>query len=157
MEIVSTLVGEMNAPEFHDRLHRLEHAGALEWLVLPRAELARRRLRAVTDQGRDIAIALPREVALFDRAVLVLRDDLAVVLRVEAENWLTLRPRDAAAALALGYHAGNLHWRVRFQGDLLEVALEGPTESYVERLLGFLEDGRVVIEDAEDVLEGGTA
>ena len=29
-----------------------------------------------------------------------------------------LRPRTAAAALKLGWNAGNLHWRVRFEGDV---------------------------------------
>mgnify|MGYP006140052353 CR=1 FL=1 len=41
----------------------------------------------------------------------------AVIVRVEPEAWLRLRPADAAAALAVGYHAGNLHWRVRFEGE----------------------------------------
>ena len=34
----------------------------------------------------------------------------------------------------LGYHAGNLHWRVRFEGEILFVALEGRPEDYVARL-----------------------
>lgn len=154
MHLVTSLLGNADDPELHDVLHRLEHAGRVEWLVLPRADMARRRLRAVTDQGSEIAVALPRDVTLFDKAVLVLSDNQAVVLRVEAENWLCLKPHDQAAALALGYHAGNLHWRVRFDGAVLQVALEAPVESYVQRLHTFIEDGRVSIEPPAVAAQG---
>jgi len=143
MQLVTSLLGNADDPAIHRKLHRLEHDGRIEWLTLPRADLARRRLRAATDKGREIAIALPRDIALYDRAVLLMEEQRAVVLRVEAEEWLGLQPRDPAAALALGYHAGNLHWRVRFEGARLMVALEGPVESYIERVLAFIEDGRV--------------
>lgn len=150
MHLVTSILGSIDDPQFHDDLHRLEHAGHLEWLILPRADLARRRLRAATDKGSEIAIALPRDVGLFDRALLVQESDLAVAVRVEAERWLRLRPRDQATALALGYHAGNLHWRVRFDGDLLLVALERPYDSYVERLSEFLDDRSIAIEESAD-------
>ena len=147
MHLVTSILGSADDPQFHDDMHRLEHAGRLEWLILPRADLARRRLRATTDKGSEIAIALPRDAGLFDRALLIQQGDLAVVVRVEAEHWLTLRPRDQATALALGYHAGNLHWRVRFDGDLLMVAIERPLESYIDRLADFLDNGSVAIEE----------
>lgn len=156
MHLVTSILGSVDDPQFHDAVHRLEHAGQLEWLILPRADLARRRLRAATDKGSEIAIALPRDVSLFDRALLIQQSDLAVVVRVEAEQWLRLRPRDQATALALGYHAGNLHWRVRFDGDLLLVALERPYDSYIERLADFMDDGSVAIEEPADGMQEQT-
>ncbi len=156
MQLVTSLLGTADDPAIHHRLHRLEHDGRLEWLTLTRGDLARRRLRATTDKGSEIAIALPRETALYDRAVLVMRDDQAVVLRVEAEEWLTLQPSDSAAALALGYHAGNLHWRVRFEGERLLVALERPVDTYIERLLDFIDNDRLrVVEPEKPRREGG--
>ncbi len=74
--------------------------------------------------------------------MLVLEDTRAVVVRLAAERWLALAPRDSAAALELGYFAGNLHWRVRFAGERLLVALEGPEDDYLVRLKPFLDDGR---------------
>ena len=155
MHLVTSILGSANDPQFHDEVHRLEHAGHLEWLILPRADLARRRLRAATDKGSEIAIALPRDVGLFDRALLIQQSDLAVVVRVEAERWLAVRPRDQATALALGYHAGNLHWRVRFDGDLLMVAIERPLESYIDRLSEFMDNGSVAIEEASGEAQEG--
>lgn len=141
--LVDRIVGALDEPWLHDVVHRLEHRGEVETLVISRADMARRRLRAVTDRGTEIAIALPRDTALVDRAVLLLDPDRAIILRVEAEHWLRLRPHDAAEALSLGYLAGNLHWRARFDGIDLLVAVERPVETYLDRVRDRLADGRV--------------
>lgn len=147
LPIFDAILGD--AADFAGVLHRLEHAHAVDVLRLPRADLARRRLRAQTEGGRTVAVALPRDTPLFDGAVLELTDRGALLVRVEAESWLRLRPADAAAALALGYHCGNLHWRVRFDGADLLVALEGPERRYLDRLDPLMADGRVTVSEAE--------
>ncbi|TVQ52194.1 MAG: urease accessory protein UreE [Rhodobacteraceae bacterium] len=151
LPVFTAILGSRHDPALAEALHRLEHAHAVDELILPRADLARRRLRAVTRAGREVAVALPREQKLSDGAVLALDGAAALVVRVEAERWLRLAPADAAAALALGYHAGNLHWRVRFDGADLMVALEGPDATYLDRLRDFLETGRATA----SVEEGG--
>ncbi len=145
MDLITDILGQRDAPELAAPLHRLEHSEAVDWLVLPRADLARRRFRGRTEAGRDIAVALPRDRQLFDGAVLELNEERALVVRVEAEAWLRVRPSDAAAALRLGYHAGNLHWRVRFDGTDLLVALEGPEQAYRDRLAALVAEGTVAI------------
>ena len=137
-----TILGLATDPEIHARLHGLEHHDAVETIVLEPRDMARHRLRATTDRGTACAIALPRDVTLEDGAVLLLEAGRAIVVRSAVQRWLALEPRDTAAALELGYHAGNLHWRVHFEGGRLMVALEGPEATYLERLTGFLEDGR---------------
>ena len=66
--------------------------------------------------------------------MLLIDGERAIVVRAATERWLRLEPRSIGDALELGYHAGNLHWRVRFEGEILLVALEGPAEDYVARL-----------------------
>lgn len=143
MRVIDRIVGSRLDPEIAHRLHHLDHRHAVDILAIDSADMARRRLRATTRDGEEIAIALPREETLFDGAVLILDADRAVVVRVGAERWLRLAPRDKIAALELGYHAGNLHWRVRFDGDDLLVALEGPPEDYLARLGDLVSGGRV--------------
>ncbi|MEO1190692.1 MAG: urease accessory protein UreE [Pseudomonadota bacterium] len=139
--LITHLLGAASEPALHEALHRLEHAGGLDQLDIAPADLARRRLRQASWQGRDCAIALPRSEKLYNGAVLALEADYALVVRVTEQRWLRLEPRDAPAALELGYHAGNLHWRVRFEaGDLL-VALEGPESDYLNRLEEQLANG----------------
>jgi urease accessory protein len=141
-------IGHRDDPALADRLHALAHRGGVETLAIAPQDAGRSRLRATTDAGTDCAVTQPRGSRLQDGAVLLLEADRAIVVRVGALRWLALRPRDQAAALQLGYHAGNLHWRVRFDGQSLLVALDGPREDYLARLRELTEAGLVEIADA---------
>lgn len=145
MDVFTTILGAADAPEFHGPLHRLEHAHAVDVLRLPRADLARRRLRARTEGGAEVAIALPRDQQLFDGAVLALSPGAALVVQVEAEHWLRLAAPDQAGALRLGYFCGNLHWRVRFEGNEILVALDTDLHTYLDRLAPMRAAGEVEI------------
>ena len=145
MQIFSTILGAADAPEHHEALHRLSHAHAVDVLRLPRADLARRRLRTTTEAGHEIAIALPRDQQLFDGALLALTDAAALIVRVETERWLRVAPRDTGAALRLGHACGNLHWRVRFDGPHLLIAVETGEQVYLDRLALLLDAGDAVL------------
>lgn len=144
---VERVLGSRLDPPFDAHLHRLAHAGTCEELVLATADLARHRLRAVGSLGTEVLVALPRDVLLYDGAVIACTDDHAVVVRVTEQRWLRLVPLSTAAALELGHLAGNLHWRVRFAGDELHVALEGPEAGYRARLVELLDRGRIRLAD----------
>jgi urease accessory protein len=137
------IVGNATDAALAGRLHGLEHEGKVEYVVLAGEDTARRRLHVTTDRGTECAIILARADRLSNGAVLLLERDRAIVVRLKGAEWLALRPRDAAAALELGYFAGNMHWPVRFDGSVLKVALHGPVESYLERLEQLLKDGRI--------------
>ncbi|MFC7051493.1 urease accessory protein UreE [Hansschlegelia quercus] len=137
---IDHVIGDRSEPAMHKRLHHLEHHGTVDVVTIPLADMARHRLRIVTPAGEDLAIALPRDEKLFDGAVLLIDDARAIVVRAEVERWLRLQPATIADAIELGYHAGNLHWRVRFDGECLLVALEGPADAYYARLEGLLAD-----------------
>ncbi|WP_454631533.1 urease accessory protein UreE [Bradyrhizobium cenepequi] len=149
---IERVLGSRLEPELSEELHRLEHRGAVDVVNVPIADLARRRLLITTRDGVELAIALPRHQKLFDGAVLVLENDSAIVVRAATERWLKLEPRSIADAIELGYHVGNLHWRVRFGGEVLFVALEGRPEDYIARLEDMVASRRVGISvlDEED-------
>ena len=142
---LTQILGNATDPAIAERLHALAHDGRVETITLDVADTARRRLRVATDKGTDCAVAIARSDRLANGAVLLLEDDRAVVVRMRETVWLALEPRDLAAALHLGYFCGNLHWRVRFEGAVLKVALDGPRETYIARLTQHLEDGRARI------------
>jgi urease accessory protein len=144
MLLIEQVLGSRLAPEFSERFHELEHRGAVDLLTVAAADVARRRLRATTRAGADVAIALPRDQQLFDGAVLLMEADRAIVVRVDEQRWLRLQPRAIADAIELGYHAGNLHWRVRFEGEALLVALEAPMDDYLARIASLVAERRVV-------------
>jgi urease accessory protein len=131
---IGHIIGSRLEPAYSEKLHRLELRNAVDELRLSHDHLDQRELTATTCGGRDIAIALPLHERLFDGAVLLLDDDSAVVVRAAGQRWLRLQPRSISDAIELGYHIGNLGWRVRFEGDVLFVAIEGRAENYVVRL-----------------------
>lgn len=137
------IVGQATDPGIAERLHRLDHSGRVESVRLDRDDVSRHRLRVLTDHGSECAISLPRAARLSDGSVLLLESDRAIVVRLKERQWLTLAPSDKAAALELGYFAGNMHWPVRFEGERLCLALQGPVEDYLDRLAPLLREGRV--------------
>jgi urease accessory protein len=141
---IEQVLGSRLDPALAERLHELEHQGAVDHLTVPVADISRHRLRATTQGGKEVAIVLPRDQRLFDGAVLVLEPDHAIIVRVAQQRWLRLQPRAIADAIELGYHAGNLHWRVRFAGEALLVAMEAPMDDYLARLAVLIRDHRVI-------------
>ena len=140
---IREVLGYASDPKFAEQLHNLEHHNQVERIILEREDTLRRRLRISSDQGTECLISIPRDQQLSDGAVLLFEEGRAIVVRMSEEEWLTLVPIDLAAAVELGYFSGNLHWRVRFEGSNLKVALEGPEKIYLDRLQPFFESGRV--------------
>jgi urease accessory protein len=128
------VLGSRLEPSFAEKIHRLELHNAVDEVSLSSAAFEQRELRATTRGGQELAIELPRHESLFDGAVLQLSDDKAIVVREAGRRFLRLQPRSISDAIELGYHIGRLGWSVRFEGDVLYVAIEGRVENYVVRL-----------------------
>lgn len=140
---VEKILGDTSDPVMFDLIHDLEHDGVVETIRLPTDDLDRHRLMATTDHGNEVAIAIPRDTKLTDGSVLYLDKTKAIIVRAAEQKWLRLSPQTAADAVELGYCAGNLHWRVRFEGADLLVAKSGPAESYLNRIPDLISSGRV--------------
>ena len=143
--LLNKVLGNRNDPELAKKLHNLGHRGGhVETLVVSAEDLPRRRFHAQTDYGTPCFVVLPRDVTLDDGSLLYLTDHKAVVLKVGAQDWLHLQPLDDGA-LALGYLAGNLHWRVRFADGCLLVAMDQPRDTYLARLHELEREGKVKV------------
>jgi urease accessory protein len=131
---INRVLGSRLEPAFSERLLRLEQHNAVDVVQLSDTDLEQPQLLATTRRGRELSIALPRHERLFDGAVLLLDELHAIVVRSANRRWLRLEPRSLSDAIELGYQVGNLHWRVRFEGEVLLVAIEGRPENYAVRL-----------------------
>jgi urease accessory protein len=138
------IIGRDRDPIYRAALHRLEHHDGIELLFVPPADAGRKRFRLFTDRGTDCAVSLDRHEELADGAILHLDDRLAIIVRFGEQAVWRLRPVDGAAALKLGWNAGNLHWRVRFEEASLLVLLDGPLQDYRDRIRPLLDAGEVM-------------
>lgn len=144
MITVTQILGTASSPSIAPQLHELQHQGRVEYLVVDRAGMLRRRFRGTTDKGTDVAIALA-DSRLGNGSVLLLERDRAIVLRMREEQWLKIVPRDLDAALEVGYFAGNMHWRVRFDKGGFWIALDAPIEDFTSKLAAFISSKRIEI------------
>jgi urease accessory protein len=154
---IDHVVGSRMETAYSEQIHRLEHRGAIDEVNIPVADLARRRLLATTRAGEELAIALPRHEKLFDGAILLIDGKRAIVVRAATERWMRLEPLSISDAIELGYQAGNLHWRVRFEGEALFVALEGRAEDYAARLEQMIAARRVGVSIVDEEGHGNGA
>jgi urease accessory protein len=148
------VLGSRLEPSFSEKIHRLELHNAVDEVRLPAAALQQHELRVTTRGGQELAIALPRHEKLFDGAVLQLDDDKAIVVREAGRRCLRLQPRSISDAIELGYHIGNLGWPVRFEGDVLFVAMQGRAENYVVRLGELIWSRRVGVSVQDETFGG---
>jgi urease accessory protein len=148
------VLGSRLEPSFSEKIRRLELHNAVDEVRLSAAAFEQRQLRVTTRDGQELAIALPRHEKLFDGAVLQLGDDKAIVVREAGQRCLRLQPRSISDAIELGYHIGNLGWPVRFEGDVLLVAMRGPAENYVVRLGELIWSRRVGISVQDETVGG---
>ena len=151
---ITYVVGSRLDPQLSERIHRLELCNAVDEVRLSGAELDRHQLLTTTERGESLTITLPRHQHLFDGAVLLLGESRAIVVRTAGQRWLRLAPHSISDAIELGYHVGNLGWRVRFEGEVLFVAVEGRPENYMVRLGKLLWSRRVRMSVLEDCKSG---
>lgn len=137
------IIGLASEPRIAQALHELEHRNAVDYLTLSPTDTQRHRLRVLSDRGTECAIAIPRTQQLANGAVLLLESDRAIVVRMREVEWLALEADSVDRALELGYFAGNMHWKVEFEGARLRIALQGPRESYLERMAHLLQGGQI--------------
>ncbi|XUM20923.1 urease accessory protein UreE [Bradyrhizobium oligotrophicum S58] len=138
------IMGRADDRAYARQLHALEHRGGIELLFVPPQDAGRKRFRLTTDRGTDCAVSLDRDEELVDGALLHLDTERAIIARFGEQQVLRLKARDDASALKLGWHAGNLHWRVRFEDDCLVVLLDAPIETYRARIKPLLDTGEIV-------------
>ena len=146
MRLYDQILNDFIGPNLKEDLHAFEHKREIDTIILNSEDLSRRRFKCETEQGYQIGISLPRTEKLYDGAVLEFSENYCLIVRVEPEKWLIIRPNNEKIALRLGYFAGNLHWTVKFDGELLLVALKQDKDTYLSRLKeGFKADEIQVI------------
>ena len=152
---IEQVLGSRLDPAFAERIHEVEHQGAVDLLTVPAPMLlgiafARRRKAAPRSRSPCRAISICSTVPCSCSC----SSPTMPLVRVAQERWLRLQARSIADAIELGYHAGNLYWRVRFAGEALLVAMEAPMDDYLARIGALIRERRVIssLAEADEIL-----
>lgn len=113
---------------------RQSNASSVDLLVLDQWEAQKSRLRRITKDGREIALALDRGVQMRDGDVLAwdAADGVMVVARIELNDVMEIELKGLVGAtpetliqicLELGHAVGNQHWPAVVKGTSVYIPL----------------------------------
>ncbi|ATG21330.1 urease accessory protein UreE [Ralstonia pickettii] len=103
-------------------------------LVLPFLERSRSRLRATLDDGREVAVVLPRGTVMRGGDVLVAEDGTLVEVQAAPEQVLRVSSDNRLALMRAAYHLGNRHTPVQVSADALQLEADPVLEDMLVRL-----------------------
>ncbi|MGA4285356.1 urease accessory protein UreE [Ralstonia nicotianae] len=103
-------------------------------LVLPFLARSRSRLRATLDDGREVAVVLPRGTVMRGGDVLVAEDGTLVEVQAAPEQVLRVTSDSRLALMRAAYHLGNRHTPVQVAADALQLEADPVLEDMLVRL-----------------------
>ncbi|AMP37229.1 MULTISPECIES: urease accessory protein UreE [Ralstonia solanacearum species complex] len=103
-------------------------------LVLPFLARSRSRLRATLDDGREVAVVLPRGTVMRGGDVLVAGDGTLVEVLAAPEQVLRVTSDDRLALMRAAYHLGNRHTPVQVGAQALQLEADPVLEDMLVRL-----------------------
>lgn len=103
-------------------------------LVLPFLARSRSRLRALLDDGREVAVVLPRGTVMRGGDVLVAEDGTLVEVLAAPEQVLRVTSGNRLALMRAAYHLGNRHTPVQVDADALQLEADPVLEDMLLRL-----------------------
>lgn len=103
-------------------------------LVLPFGDRSKSRLRAVLDNGGEVALFLPRGTVLRGGDLLVAEDGAFIEVQAAAESVLQVTADNALSLMRAAYHLGNRHTPVEVGRDYLRLEYDPVLADMLVRL-----------------------
>ncbi len=104
----------------------------LEKVYLSSDDLVKRIQRVVTDHGRELGISLRQPVDLRNGDVLYMDDHHLIVVEVQPEDLLVIRPRNMQEMGDIAHRLGNRHLPAQFDNDRMLVQYDYLIEDLLE-------------------------
>lgn len=109
MGVISSVIGQRS---------ELPVNAEVDLLELTSEERASPHFAAITGEGRELRVSLPRGSELQDGDILCFDDETAVVVKAKDEDLLLIKPGDDSVLWwAACYQLGNFHRPARFRDD----------------------------------------
>jgi urease accessory protein len=103
-------------------------------LTLPFGERSKSRLRAALDDGREVAVFLPRGTVLRGSDLVVADDGTLVEVAAAPESILRVTANDSHALMRAAYHLGNRHTPVEIGAGYLKLEYDPVLADMLARL-----------------------
>ncbi|GIP34861.1 urease accessory protein UreE [Paenibacillus sp. J2TS4] len=114
--IIEQIVGRLDqlSPEDREGRH-------IEKVYLPSEDLLKRIQRVTTDHGKEIGIRLTQKEELADGDILYMDEKNMIVIEVEPDDLLVIRPRSMQEMGEIAHKLGNRHLPAQFEGERMIV------------------------------------
>ena len=126
--IVEEIVGHID--DMNDDVLNNRH---VEKVYLESSDLVKRVQRVVTDHGREIGIRIKQHKDLAVGDILYMDDHDIVVVDVEADDLLIIRPNSLHQMGDIAHQIGNRHIPAQFEGDEMFVQYDYLVEDLLKK------------------------
>lgn len=135
MIIVNSIVGNIHTnPKLRKKYDKMKNKS--EAIKITRLECQRVRMRKTSDNGTDVGIDLPSGTKLRHGDVIYMRDDVAFVIQIQAENVaeIEFKERDLSydevlrISTMIGHTIGNLHRPIKVERNKIYFPLLADSE-----------------------------
>ncbi|MEG0829853.1 MAG: urease accessory protein UreE [Anaerovoracaceae bacterium] len=106
----------------------------VERVVLDHYGLAKPHQKITSTSGEVIAISLPHGEALFYGAVLYADNNKIIVVDLEVEDVIEIRPRTTMEWAGVAYNIGNMHSSAYFTKDTILIPYDASLDGVVKKL-----------------------
>jgi urease accessory protein len=106
----------------------------VETVYLRSDDLVKRIQRVTTDHGREIGIRLKETKDLTEGDLLYLDERIAIVVRVQEDDLLVIRPRNLKQMGEIAHQLGNRHLPAQFEGEEMWVQYDRLVEDLLQQL-----------------------
>jgi urease accessory protein len=109
-------------------------AGRIEVILLDWEDRRKPRQRAVTDQGTEVVLALPRGTVLAEGDCLYQNNGLTIKVQAKVQSVIKVMPANQVETCRVAHHLGNWHRSIEVLADgTLKAQSDEPFEEWLKR------------------------
>ncbi|WP_456277261.1 urease accessory protein UreE [Bacillus sp. AK128] len=124
--IIEKIVGNITSLE--------KRAPHVERIYMRSDDLVKRIQRVVTDHGNELGIRLKENRELVDGDVLFMDERNMIIISVEADDLIVIKPRSIGEMGDIAHQLGNRHLPAQFEGDEMLVQYDYLVEELLQQL-----------------------
>ena len=124
--IFDEVIGNINVIDDLNRYH-------VETIYLNSEDMLKRILRVTSDHNREYGITLENSEKLTDGDILYNKDNKLIVVKVNSEDVLVIKPKTLTEMGIIAHALGNRHLQAQFEDDKMIIQYDRLVEEELKR------------------------